>query len=67
MLLPKDNAGSDEAENENVESCAIREALQTEDLPEEGRSPQACAFFVGDDTGPEVEDEESNNEREASV
>lgn len=67
MLLPKDNAGSDEAENENVESCAIREALQTEDLPEEGKSPQACAFVVGDDTGPEVEDEESNNEREASV
>ena len=61
-LLPEDKA-----ENENGESCAIDEALQTEDPPEEGGSSQPCAFVVDHEAGVEEEDEESNGEREAIV
>ena len=60
--MPEDKARSDKAENENDELRAIGQALQTEDLPEEGESPQACAFVVGDDTGAEEEEQERNSD-----
>ena len=63
-LLPEDKAEDNEAENENDESCTIDDALQTEDPPEEGGSPQACAFVVGDEAGAQEEDEEISDERE---
>lgn len=64
----EDKAGNDEAENTSYESCAIREDLQTENLPEEGETPQPCAFVLGDKAGAEEDDEgSSNDEREASL
>ena len=66
-LLPGDKAEDNKAEDKNDELCTIDDALQTEDLPEEGGSPQACAFVVGDEAGAQEEDQEISDEREAIV
>ena len=66
-LLPEDKAENNEAENGNDESCTTEDALQTEDLPEEGGSLHPCAFVVGDETGAEEEDEQVSDEREVIV